>query len=386
MVAPQPFFQPRGTPFSVLGRLKALSELGHEVDLLTYHIGEDREIPGVKIHRIPKVPFIKSIGLGPSMKKIVLDAFLLFKTVRFLMKGKYDLLHTHEEASFFGILLARLFGVKHLYDMHSSPTEQLSNFKYTNFKPLIKLFDWIERRVVRSSSAVITICPALEEHVARINGHVPHVMIENVVIDTDPNSIPEEEVRAFAARHPAIEGKRVIFYAGTFEAYQGIDLLVESAKKVVEKCPDALFLMVGGKPGQVKLYQEQAHSLGLSRSFYFTGTRPPSEIPLFMRLSDVLVSPRTGGTNTPLKIYSYLQSGKPIVATDLYTHTQVLNDKVSVLAKPEAGAFADGIISVLQSTELAASLGKNAMQLFEASYSFGTYVQKTDSVLHMALG
>ena len=67
MLAPQPFFEPRGTPFSVLGRLKALSALGHEVDLLTYHVGQDVDVPGAVIHRTPKIWFIKSVKIGPSL-------------------------------------------------------------------------------------------------------------------------------------------------------------------------------------------------------------------------------------------------------------------------------------------------------------------------------
>ena len=51
MIAPQPFFEPRGTPFSVLGRLRALSELGHEVDLVTYHVGRDVPVANVRIIR-----------------------------------------------------------------------------------------------------------------------------------------------------------------------------------------------------------------------------------------------------------------------------------------------------------------------------------------------
>ena len=70
--------------------------------------------------------------------------------------------------------------------------------------------------------------------------------------------------------------------------------------------------------------------MGLSKFFRFTGIRPPSEVRTAVHLCDILVSPRTSGTNTPLKIYSYLRSGKPIVATNLYTHTQVLNEEVSV--------------------------------------------------------
>jgi len=50
MIAPDPFLEPRGTPISVYQWLRLLSSLGHEVDLVTYHPGEDARIPGVKIH------------------------------------------------------------------------------------------------------------------------------------------------------------------------------------------------------------------------------------------------------------------------------------------------------------------------------------------------
>ena len=46
------------------------------------------------------------------------------------------------------------------------------------------------------------------------------------------------------------------------------------------------------------------------------------------------------GTNTPLKIYSYLRSGKPIVATNLLTHTQVLTPDIAKLVEPKPGPFA----------------------------------------------
>ena len=54
----------------------------------------------------------------------------------------------------------------------------------------------------------------------------------------------------------------------------------------------------------------------------------------------MLTSPRSKGTNTPLKIYQYLRSGKPIVATRLLTHTQVLDDDTAMLTAPDPQAFA----------------------------------------------
>ncbi len=66
---------------------------------------------------------------------------------------------------------------------------------------------------------------------------------------------------------------------------------------------------------------------GLADAVIFTGQRPAEEIPRYLDAATVLVSPRASGTNTPLKIYQYLRSGRPIVATRLRTHTQVLNDR-----------------------------------------------------------
>jgi len=219
MLAPQPFFEPRGTPFSVLGRLKVLSELGHQVDLVTYHLEQDVAIPQISIYRSPRVPWIRSIKIGPSLPKILLDVLLLVKAVQLLLRNRYDLIHTHEEAGFFGIVLAKIFRLRHLYDMHSSLPQQLSNFQSTAFRPVVRLFEMLERRVINSSDAIITICPALEDHVKEINGRAPEVMIENVTTERDPADISEAEIQEFRANYPQVDGKKIVLYAGTFELY-----------------------------------------------------------------------------------------------------------------------------------------------------------------------
>ena len=59
MLAPQPFLEPRGTPISVYQRVQGLASLGHRIDLVTYHLGRDVDIPGVTLHRIPRVPWLR---------------------------------------------------------------------------------------------------------------------------------------------------------------------------------------------------------------------------------------------------------------------------------------------------------------------------------------
>ena len=58
MLAPEPFFEPRGTPFSEYHRIKALAELGHHVDLVTYPIGRDVELPNLRIFRAWRPPLV----------------------------------------------------------------------------------------------------------------------------------------------------------------------------------------------------------------------------------------------------------------------------------------------------------------------------------------
>jgi glycosyltransferase involved in cell wall biosynthesis len=222
------------------------------------------------------------------------------KAFRLLHRGRYDLLHTHEEACFFGLLLAKLFGLPHLYDMHSSLPQQLTNFRWGRLRLLVGLFAWLERWVVQSSDAVITICPDLETHVERTNGNVPHIMIENMASEEKPPVVTDEELISFKAMYEVCDEHKVILYTGNFEPYQGIDLLINAAERVLQQRQNVLFVLVGGTPQQVQRYQHQVQGCGLLPYFRFAGLRPPHDMPYFMQLAHILVSPRVSGTNTPL--------------------------------------------------------------------------------------
>ena len=110
----------------------------------------------------------------------------------------------------------------------------------------------------------------------------------------------------------------------------------------------------------------------------FTGERPAREIPAFLVAADALVSPRSRGTNTPLKIYQYLRSGKPIVATRLLTHTQVLDDSTAILTGTTGREFADGILAAISRPTLAPPVwGAPPAALAETKYSYEAYLERT---------
>jgi glycosyltransferase involved in cell wall biosynthesis len=375
MIAPEPFFEPRGTPFSEFHRIRALTTLGHTVDLVTYPFGKNVDLPGLRIHRCLRPPFVTHVRIGPSWAKAPLDLALALTACRLALTRRYDAVHSHEEGGAIGVVLAALLRVPHLYDMHSSLPQQVANFNYRGAPWLKGVLGWLERLMVRRSRAVIVICQDLETTVRTIDQQVPVVLIENAPGSGDP---PTAGTGAAIRRTLGVaESAPVALYTGTFEHYQGLDLLYAAMARVVAARPDARLVMVGGDATQVAAARSEVRALGLGEAAVFTGQRPAEEIPAYLDAATVLVSPRSTGTNTPLKIYQYLRSGRPIVATNLRTHTQVLTDDTSFLAPATPEGFAAVLLAAFNDPARAADIGARARQLAATKYSDEAYIAKT---------
>jgi glycosyltransferase involved in cell wall biosynthesis len=375
MIAPEPFFEPRGTPFSEYHRIRALVELGHTVDLVTYPFGRDVEMPGLRIFRSIRPPFVEHVRIGPSLAKIPLDLLLALTCVRRLIAGRYDAIHSHEEGAIIGVMLAGILGIPHLYDMHSSLPQQLTNFDFSQSRLLKRIFEALERVVIRRSRVVIVICQNLVDTVRATDPQVPVVLIENAPGSGDVSYTGDRI--GTRAKIGVGAATPVVLYTGTFEAYQGLDLLFAAFARVVRERPDARLVLAGGTESQVDGAREQARAAGIERESLFLGQRPAEEIPALLEAADVLVSPRSSGTNTPLKIYQYLRCGRPIVATRLLTHTQVLDDDIAMLTDATPAAYGQGILDLLADPGRARAIGQRARELAETKYSYEAYLART---------
>ena len=379
MISPQPFFEPRGTPISVYQRLEALSALGHEIDLVTYHVGKDVEFPNVKIHRVRKIKMIQHVRIGPSRAKILLDVLVFFKAIQLLLGKRYDVIHSHEEASFFSMFLAWIFRIRHLYDMHSVLSRQLGNFNFGNTSIFIKVFAILEKMVLKTCDAVITVGPDLEKYVKSVGSNIRVVMIENIALHAYQTPVQPEAVVELRKRLN-LEGRRPIVYTGTFERYQGLDMALAGVERVRSRYPNVFFIFVGAKVQQAQEWTEKAQKLGLSNHTLFLDVVPPEDAMVYLACATVLISPRLDGTSTPLKIYSYLHAEKPIIATRITSHTQVLTEDTALLTEPNHISFADGILRVLDDSALAESLGKRAHQLAQEKFDRQDYITKVNQI------
>jgi glycosyltransferase involved in cell wall biosynthesis len=369
-LAPQPFFEVRGTPLAVQHMTRALAALGHEVDLLTFPQGEDAPDAGVRHRRSLRLP-VGRVKAGPSLAKMALDVPFVAEAVLRLASGRYDVVHAVEEAAHLVAPFARLLRVPLVMDVDSSIPDQLRYSGFAKGGPILWAAEALERRALRHAAAAVTVCASLTDGVRRRAPGVPVFQVEDPPL-ADRDQPPPADAVAALRRELGLSSLPVVLYSGNFEPYQGVPLLLEAMAAV----PGAQLLLMGGEPRDVAAARERAGALGILDRTFFSGKRPPSQLPLFLALADVLASPRVKGENTPFKVYTYLASGRPIVATRIPTHTQVLDDGNAFLVEPTAAAMAAGLHRALSAPDEARARADAGYALVSREYSVARYREK----------
>lgn len=349
MVAPQPFYEPRGTPIAVRAAAEALGQAGHRVDLLTLGHGEDVDLPNVRIHRALRAPFVRSVPIGPSLRKAASDAMLLRPLLRLAEEGRHDVVHGVEEGALLAWWLHRRTGIPFVYDMDSHLSAQLAERGHL-FRPAGKLVKALERRALREAVGVLAVCPALLDVATRHHPRETAALLPDGPLQDGERTEPSREL-------VGLGGTRIV-YVGNLQPYQGVDLLLEGFRRVAPRHPDARLVIVGGSAGEVAHYARSAGRLEREGRVRLLGPRPLTELGGILAGAHIVASPRLQGVNTPMKIYSYLESGRPLLATRLVTHTQVLDDDVACLVAPTAEGLADGLHRLLSDADLRRNLGE----------------------------
>lgn len=366
-LAPQPFFTNRGTPIAVRAALQALAAQGHTIDVLSYHEGEDVRIESVTHRRAKRPPLVKRIPIGPSWQKALCDLAMTFKAVSMARRNSYDVLHAVEESAFIARLIRLLFGVPYIFDMDSLMSLQIAE-KNALLTPIAWLFGWMERGTVKRSRGVLAVCPALVDEAMRHHPTGNVALLPDIPFTgNDAAGLPESLTQATGTR---------LMYVGNLETYQGIGLMLDAFSQVADEHPGAVLLIVGGSAEHIEQYKAKAGVLCEQGRVVFVGPVPIDSLGAVLGYADILVSPRTRGNNTPMKVYSYLQSGKPVLATRLSTHTQVMNDDVSVLVEPDAASMAEGMRRLISSPRERERIGLAGRAYVEREFSEQRFRQR----------
>lgn len=359
VLAPQPFYQDRGTPIALRHVLEALSLLGYEADVLTFPVGANVELPGIRLLRVKNRFGIRQVPIGFSVRKLILDLELAIALRRLLQRSASDYLGIHavEESAFLAIILGQRHGLPVVYDMQSILTEQLRQRWLFRLPVVRRMLRFCERWLLNRAELVV--CSAgLAHHVQRV---APKAKVREWWFPVAFGSKTADQVAALRRELRIAPGMPVVVYSGTFERYQGLPQLLHAIPLVRAELPGVVFVLVGrdGAAGEIVAREAEQRGL-LGHGVHLLPRQPRAHIATFLALADVLVSPRNEGGNLPLKIYDYLAAGRPIVATDLPVHKPALSPERAVLVGVTPALIAQGIVSVLRDPARAASLARAA--------------------------
>ena len=345
LIAPQPFADIRATPLENLRLTRILADSGHEVDVITYPLGTADDYPGVTVHRCPPVPMVRSVGIGFSPAKLLLDISLMRCASRLARKRRFDCIHGVEEGSLIGGIISRRHGIPLIYDMDSVLSYEISQSRLRMVPGVRLVCRAAERWAIRSASVIITISAQMADFTREINPQAHVAVIPDVPVSSDEATSPESIYDFLAPR--CVDGGCLVLYAGSFARYQGLDLLIGAMRRVVAERPDVTLALIGGNEKEIAQIRRMAESAGLKANVQFIGKRPPGEIPHFLAAADVLVSPRSRGMNPPAKVATYMNSGTPVVATDIPAHRAILSPDTAFVTPPTPEGLAEGILSAL---------------------------------------
>jgi glycosyltransferase involved in cell wall biosynthesis len=286
---------------------------------------------------------------------------LLFSLYSLGRPRRYEVVHAVEESVYGALLLRWRHRAKVVYDMDSSLADQLVD-NHAAFRPLRPVLRRIEQWAVRSANVVVPMCGELGSHAAAMrSGNDDVVVLHDVPIERGVQ-------RSQRPSSDAPPSPCLALYIGNLEPYQGVDMLVAAAALLPPHSPIRI-QVVGGPISEVVRLSTIARLRGLHDRVQFLGPRPLAELYDLLDSADILLSPRMKGDNTPLKLYSYMESGRPILATRLRTHTQVLDDSTALLVEPDAGAYAAGLLRLAADEGLRRRLGEAAKRRVRYEYS-----------------
>ncbi len=151
-------------------------------------------------------------------------------------------------------------------------------------------------------------------------------------------------------------------------ALQALGLLVRAGPAGAREVPDARFVLVGGRSSDITDLERLAREVGAEDHLRLLPARPQSDMPAFMAAAQALLSPRVQGINPPGKLFSYLSSGRPVVATDCPVHNQILDADCAILTGPDPESFAQGVIAALTDAGRVQRVVAEAKRVLETRY------------------
>lgn len=297
--------------------------------------------------RLVRLPAANTIGgrlPGHLALGLALFSFL-FSVKRFLRReGPFDAVYTREA------WLLPFLGGKHLlaYEAHDLPGGGR----------------WFFRRGLRKASVITATSDALARKLSAFGAR--NVVIERNGVDND----------TFGVERVSSDNAKIVLYAGQLQAWKGIGTLLAASRLLA---PDVRVVLVGGLEQDIQKWKAAVPDARAD----FVGLRPREEIPSWLAKAQVCVVPNSANTHesvnftSPIKLYEYLASGCPVVASDLPSLREIIDEQVAVFAEPDdPKSLAGAIRRVLDEPEAARERARRGKTLVRERYGWNARAER----------
>ena len=377
-----------GYTFRTLSILREQRKLGWE----TFHLTTPKQglsaslqddVEGITFYRTPSR---KAAGLLNQMR---LTTKRLDEVIRIT---KPDVIHAHSPV--LNILPSLWVGRRRrlpvVYEMRASWEDAAVDHGTTvEGSVRYRLSRALESFALRQADQITTICEGLRGDIA-IRG-IPSeriTVIPNAVdatlfqfgLEADPN----------LRRSLGLDGATVIGFAGSFYGYEGLDLLLEAARRMLPRHPKLRVLLVGGGPQERNL-KAQAAAAGLQDRVIFTGRIAHADVQRYYELIDVLAYPRLPirltELVTPLKPLEAMAQGRMFVASDVGGHRELVRHGETGFLFPagDAAALETAIEEVLAQRHMWPQIRMQARRFVELERTWTASVARYREVYQRAL-
>ncbi len=374
MIAPTSFFSDYGGHIRILEEMRALSEKGVEIAVVTYYKGND--VPGIDIRRTAPLPWHTNYEVGSSRHKIAFDVYLAAQSLKEVRRFRPDIIHGHmHEGALIGGVLARLTGAPLVFDYQGSLTAEMVDHHFLN--PRGAVYPWayrLESLITRRLPDAILASSGQAIALLRDGFKVPPQRIHALPDCADADKFNPSHFPFTPAEHPLRqqmgiqEDAVVIGYLGLLTDYQGIPHLIESAVELRRRDEKVHFIVMGYP--NVEHYQMIARLRGVEDIVTFTGRVPFSDAPFYLAACDIATAPKMSSSEGSGKLLNYMAMAQPIVAYDTPVNREYLGDLGIYAASGDVTSFTEAIAGLIHYPQLRAELGERLRERVMAKFSW----------------
>ncbi|MGI8890099.1 MAG: glycosyltransferase family 4 protein [Chthoniobacterales bacterium] len=388
MVAACPFPANHGSAASIREMSDTLSEMGHNVHIVTYPIGQEEiRVRHAKVHRAGPFRPETNAKVGPSSDKFVLD-FQLFRLLcRVIREEKVDIIHAHNyEGALVGIMAKWITRRPLLYNAVNLMSDELAGYRF--IRP-----DWLANAIAGLLDWFIPIFP---DHITAVSPElrdwfvehgVPARKVDMVPAGIEPELFDNPEPEKFRQQYQ-LEGHPVVMYTGVLNAFQRVDYLLRAFAVALQAQPEALLLVVSPLISQTHEveYKQLAEELGIARSIIWIAPHTLADLPSYLALADVTVVPRPECPGHPVKLLNYMLAGKPVVSfAGGAKGVKHMHDAL-IVPNHDFTALGNGIATLLKDRALAEKLGANARATVLADFEWRQICRRIVRIYDQLLG